>query len=87
MGVYIKGVHKPKSCQLCTFNTGYHCRITCGKIDWVDDTCDIGCPIIEIFEPHGDLVDIDAIKIDKNIFTENMVVHAPMLIPAEGKQI
>lgn len=91
MGVYIKGVHKPKSCRRCFFNeSDLRCIITGGKIDRDDYECDAPCPMIEVLEPHGDLVDMDVIKIDRNIFKENKVIHAPILIapiliPAEGK--
>lgn len=60
MGVYIKGMDKPKSCKGCYFNgSNLSCFITRGRIDRDDYTCEIECPIIEVKTPHGRLVDID----------------------------
>lgn len=62
MGVYIKGMSKPKNCRRCYFNgSDLFCLITRGKIDRDDYICEIGCPLVEVKTPHGRLIDEDDI--------------------------
>lgn len=51
MGVYIKGMEMPKKCSECPFWTITSCTATFqGKKS---------CPLIEVPEPHGRLIDAD----------------------------
>ena len=68
MSVIIKGMQKPKDCGYCQFcieedvmfETEFRCSITGIYID--EDHCfpDI-CPIAELPEHHGVLIDVDAL--------------------------
>ena len=63
MSVLIKGMKMPKDCHSCPFPK------------WIDDGCagcvagdkihnaskPVDCPLIEVPEPHGDLIDRDAL--------------------------
>lgn len=81
MGVYIKDMKAPEDCEHCRFNMNY-CAITNGIIDgW--GRCTVLCPIIEVDTPHGNLVDINTLKIESDIFTNNVVINAPIIIPEE----
>jgi len=61
MGVYIKGMKMPKNCEQCPCSDLYGCAVLSqimatkemksGRPDW--------CPLVEIKEPHGDLIDSD----------------------------
>lgn len=53
MGVYIKGVEKPKSCGECFVGR----RFMCEHVYSFED-----CPMVEVPEPHGRLIDADALK-------------------------
>lgn len=67
MSIIIKGINKPKDCDHCQFcieedvmfETEYRCSIT--GIYMNEDHCfpDI-CPIVELPEHHGGLIDVDA---------------------------
>ena len=74
MGIYIKCMKMPTDCRECPMETYYNCGDTkClaaekllawdyeaipfdGRADW--------CPLVEIPEPHGDLIDRDALVKD-----------------------
>ena len=65
MGVYIKGMSKPKCCYDCwdLDDDGDYprCRITDEQRGYNFNTRERvmdRCPLIEVAEPHGDLVDI-----------------------------
>ena len=49
MGIYVKGMGMPKGCDVCLLGD-----IVCG---YDEDHIDRDCPLIEVPEPHGDLVD------------------------------
>lgn len=71
MSVVIKGMIKPKDCGYCQFcieedvmfETEFRCSITGIYMD--EDHCfpDI-CPIVELPEHHGRLIDMDELKAD-----------------------
>ena len=67
MGVYIKGKRKPGTCYDCDFVDGSDdCFFGLG---YTGDMCDCvyeDCPLIEVIEPHGRLIDagkLDAYKL------------------------
>lgn len=51
MAIYIKGMEMPKGCDKCLLGD-----IVC-KYD--EDHIDLVCPLIEVPEPHGRLIDAD----------------------------
>lgn len=96
MSILIKGMEMPECCDECVFmetqDSGFGNDYICGisKED-VDGVCD--CPYIEI-RPHGDLVDINALKlaildvdyVNKHDYLKgvlNAINNAPIVIPAD----
>lgn len=54
--MYIKDMKMPDMCGHCRFTTAFDCEVTCNPI--VDHKVrNADCPLIEIPEPHGDLID------------------------------
>ena len=104
MGIYVKGMKMPNSCGDCLMKVQYVSGITwCEPMVKILATdhkpvCCYGrpdfCPLVEIPEPHGRLIDGDALqfKVD-NIgcfyevlgVTEDTIDSAPTVIEAEGE--
>lgn len=101
MGVYIKGMDKPECCATCHFNhetyllSRHICIANRGKEIHVN--CDTGfpddCPMDEVKEPHGDLIDRNAllrgegryiITFGKEGIDVEEIERAPTVIEAEG---
>lgn len=99
MGVYIKGMNMPKNCGYCRFcfeedvmfETEFKCDLT-GKFingDYEGNFPD-DCPLVEVPEPHGDLIDKDNIcfsmtnGIDQDI-AEEAIRESITVIEAEGE--
>ena len=73
MGVYIKGMKMPKDCRECPFE-GYHIDIgqtycmACLKVLATAfkpisfDGRSKWCPLVEVSEPHGRLIDAEKLK-------------------------
>lgn len=105
MGFYVN-LEMPKDCPMCPFahydmfNTFCGCDITRGKRWAVKNDKDYAesstrpdwCPLIEVPEPHGRLIDADAVfdnlertgwynNADRDI-AEDLVLDAPTVIPA-----
>lgn len=63
MGVYIKGKRKPGTCYDCDFVDGSDdCFFGLG---YTGDMCDCvyeDCPLVEVTEPHGRIIDESEIK-------------------------
>ena len=100
MGVYIKNMEKPTSCDVCQFMR------SCGK--WTAKFVEYNgkngktwiptypipeiCPLVEIKTPHGRLVDESeihtGIRMEKNTEYRYFIdrVNAPTVIESEGKQ-
>ena len=58
MGVYIPRIERPKSCDLCS--DPYH-ALPCGLwTETEDGERHPDCPLVEVAEPHGRLIDADA---------------------------
>lgn len=96
MGVYIKGMEMPKTCrdcEYCWFRTSG--LKTCEAKDKlpVGDRWDIErasfCPLIEVPEPHGRLIDADAC-IDyirsNNQHAWEVLAYAPTVIESEVEE-
>jgi len=99
MGVYIKGMDMPKSCCDCDIGV-----CICNR--YYDPNFDINdtkikrhpdCPLVEVKEPHGDLVDraklahdMEFVMNDENCplyiaaEIDQYIEQAPMVIEAEG---
>lgn len=73
MSVLVKGMKMPKSCKTCDLLQDYDGCMYCpfgdcpvfGDIEYVPNhvASDI-CPLVELPEKHGDLIDRDALKKD-----------------------
>lgn len=76
MGIYIKGMGMPSCCDVCTFSDWSNLHQTaCCKLhdydpcfadhsrEYEDKRADF-CPLVEICEPHGALIDRDAFRAD-----------------------
>ena len=91
MSVLIKGITRPKNC--------FECHLA----KWIDDGCagcvadskihnaskPVDCPLVEISEPHGALIDRDALRIvelDTLIMIRYKLAYAPTVIEAEGSE-
>lgn len=59
MGVYIKGMERPIACLACDFCNPFTEEPYCRRLMKVTPktTTLSDCPIIEVPEPHGDLID------------------------------
>ena len=103
MGVYVKGMKMPKDgCRDCILvNRKWHgdvCPIlkreVTGNVERGGFQTD--CPLIKVPEPHGRLIDADAVfdnlertgwydNADRDI-AEDLVLDAPTFIPASGEE-
>ena len=71
MGIYIKGMKMPENCIKCPMQFGGMCYVMPAEVDegrvapTVEEAWKQGkpdwCPLIEIPESHGDLIDRDAL--------------------------
>lgn len=87
MGVYIKGMEMPKCCAQCVIRYG-----NCKERIYMGNRPSL-CPIVEIKEPHGRLIDAGAlvntvvfhtnISADTKEFIEDLIGIAPTVIEAE----
>ena len=104
MSVLIKGKALPKDCESCDLCDYYGCCYAlCGDSLWdaLPDGAEYfpdgwkyaGCPLVEVPEPHGRLIDADALqcKVDDTGLgyyevlgvTEDTIDDAPTVIEAE----
>lgn len=97
MGVYIKGMKMQKKCSWCMFSrfaTKWYCNITLNCINDYIDSSPKDCPITDVPEPHGRLIDADALMnvYIKNEFCSDMgdamevLDNFPTVIEAEGNE-
>lgn len=110
MSILIKGIEKPKTCYECIFSrfytskeqTGNYCNLLHRvvyeyQLQIVADTPPNDCPLVEVKEPHGRLIDADKIldkmksmMVQGEAFTtavkyvEMIVDAAPTVIEAEN---
>jgi len=110
MGIYIKGQTKPENCNMCifrhtTYMLGRHVCLARGmseiEVD-INSGVDARCPLIEVSEPHGRLIDA-SYKVDmpfyddeyeeysvRTVTVEKLLMMAdngvPTVIEAEGSE-
>ncbi len=73
MSILIKGMRMPENCIKCPMQFGGMCYVMPAEVDerrvapTVEEALKQGkpdwCPLVEIPEPHGDLIDRDALNI------------------------
>ena len=95
MSVLIKGVEFPNNCLCCRFNgEGMDDIIYCELLhDYFEFKK--GCPLVKVPTPHGRLIDVDAIIVNRNDYytsddfmeAVNMLEDAPTIIEAEGEDV
>lgn len=56
MSVFIKGMEKPTDCGYCDFYRWGYCHVKHARVE-CEDGVDDDCPLIEVTEPHGNLID------------------------------
>lgn len=63
MAIYIKGMDMPKSCIECPLHGESACKAFTTIEPWTfkDDERAAFCPLTEVPEPHGRLIDLDAL--------------------------
>ena len=88
MSTLIKGMKIPKRCIDCPFNpSSLYCSITHSEIDRDDEYYDrlTDCPIVELPEHHGRLVDADYLEKHAGewLSTYNLIDSAETIIDAE----
>ena len=100
MGVLIKGMEMPKCCADCTLvcNDEYGLEALCVLIDdgiISDDGRRDDCPLVQVKEPHGKLIDVSKLNMydvsPVNGFcvigvTEEDIELADAVIEAEGSE-
>lgn len=61
MGVYIKDMDMPNSCMACPLFSGNGCRATKTLFAAITNVASRvnSCPLTEVHEPHGRLIDIE----------------------------
>ena len=74
MGIYINGMRMPENCIKCPMQFGGMCHVMPAEVDesrvapTVEEALKQGkpnwCPLVEVSEPHGDLIDRDAFRTD-----------------------
>ena len=90
MSVLIKGMEMPGSCIQCKLwyliplADTYEdiCRVTGHRVNPYHRADD--CPLIEVPEPHGDLIDRDALPTPRVEWED--IVNANAVIPASEKE-
>ena len=99
MSVLIKGMEMPETCEECTYQTKGACfasgvnkgtitirRMGKDRPDW--------CPLVELPEKHGRLIDADELTTDNIVskifcgqvcYSQSDIDNAPTVIEAEGE--
>ena len=92
MSVLIKGMQMPKTCVGCDIGVGICDRIYDPKFTRYRSERHPDCPLVEVKEPHGDLIERDAllrgegryiIALGKEGIDVEEIKRAPMVIEAE----
>lgn len=100
MGVYIKGMEMPENCFDCPFMYGRKYCLLNSKIEFNDPEYSElknrykGCPLIEVPEPHGRLVDADAVILEDGPYEYDdwcqwalrQYQDAPTVVPASEEK-
>ena len=94
MGVYVEGMEIPETCVEC-INSGLRTAIRCSE--WTKISAGLRenhralrCPLVEVPEPHGRLIDADALDCklgasDRDIYVKYTLEEEPTVIEAEGE--
>ena len=92
MSVLIKNMEMPERCGQCFLRVG-----NCKQRIYMERRPK-GCPLVEVKEPHGRLIDIKSLEDNKfetvendlqrwwNGATDNIIGNAPTVIEAEGSE-
>ena len=101
MGVYIKGMKMPKQCYDCYLvasDPDDEDKLYCKHLDEdIIDWCSRleNCPLVEVKEPHGRLVDLDALEKERDSidcygnslvaleWDDDCIMSAPTIIESE----
>ena len=81
MSILIKDIGMPESCARCQFSIayysidGYSCALCNGSADWSIDHRPDWCPLIEIPDGHGRLIDADALMKEFEKAENTMAEH------------
>ena len=87
MGIYIKGMEMPESCEECALMLELGRVVECG-------CSPESCPLVPVKTPHGRLIDADALvdtvyytNISESVkeFIADLIEIAPTVIDAEVK--
>ena len=95
MGVYIRGMEMPTACFACKmlYEPYWKCRVH-GDANHSTECRPTDCPLIEVHEPHGDLIDREELQHIIGQFSLNWeygqgvsdcwdaLLNAPTVIPA-----
>ena len=88
MGIYIKGMEMPKGCYECPLMDGEYGDCKVGATGLYDPYME-DCPLTEVPEPHGRLIDADAC-IDyirsNNQHAWEVLAYAPTVIESEVEE-
>ena len=93
MGVYIKSMEMPETC-IEYMNSGLRTAIRC--TEWTKISAGLrehhrvlSCPLVEVPEPHGRLIDADEItaflELERNDINVESLDEFPTVIEAEGE--
>ena len=88
MSVLIKDMRFPKSCYECNL------KVICDYASmngWISNRRDSMCPLVEVKEPHGNLVDLDQMVNDYWDSHSMVIGHKELdeievIIEAEGRE-
>ena len=100
MSIVIKGMKIPHSCSVCQLNYNQHGCIVTGTIWWsgtmvllnfnYNDERLYNCPLVELPEHHGRLIDADVLATESladgayGYVDTKQIYDAPTIIEAEG---
>lgn len=81
MGVFVKGMYLPPNCCFCPMtNDGFYLCKANNPHKQLEDDCEERrpnwCPLIEVSEPHGRLIDADALR--AKMYHEAFETDTPM---------
>ena len=90
MGIYVKGMGMPKNCAECPVAlSGKYCRISQTYTTYIKLPIRPGhCPLVEVPEPHGRLIDADELAETAEFYETVMDIghHAQTVIEAERER-
>ena len=94
MSIMIKGMDMPDKCGHCRFATAFDCGVD-GQFIKTHDVRRKDCPLIEVPEPHGRLIDADAVTLEGGPYEYDdwckwaldRYLDAPTVIPADESDI